>query len=250
MLSIQKLSKSYRLGEYCVPALTDMSFELATGGIVCITGPSGSGKSTLLHCIGALEAPDHGKIMIGDIDIANLSERQLCRFRRHHIGYVFQSFNLQPVFTVFENVSLPLLLRKENSREEIVNKTNEMLSAVGLSEKANCYPDQLSGGQQQRVAIARALIGNPELVVADEPTASLDSHTTGEIMNLLTSLNQNLGTTIVIATHDPEVVRSVGSTIRLRDGRLDQETDASNMDPNEGLTSVIDDTKYPVSANR
>ena len=222
IIQLTNVKKLYETGTEQVLALSDISFKVSEGEFVAIMGPSGSGKSTLLSLLGGLNHPTEGRIVVDDIDMYSLPVEQLADFRREYLGFVFQSFQLIPYLTIIENVMLPLAV-SSLSRAEKRRIATEIIDRVGLSSKALRLPGELSGGEQQRVAIARALVNQPPIVLADEPTGNLDSATSGEIMELLTSLNSE-GHTIVIVTHNPENLKYVHRCIRLRDGRVQEES--------------------------
>lgn len=213
------ISRYYGSGAGQVNALENITLSFDKGTMTALAGPSGSGKSTLLHILGCIDKPDKGTVLIDGIDTTPLSLEQLSSLRLEKIGFVFQSFNLIPVLTAYENIELPLLF-KELPKQHIAEKVQEVLAKVELLERKNHYPRQLSGGQQQRVAIARALVGNPSMILADEPTANLDSNTGKSILDLLFSLNDRESITTVIASHDPAVLERVGKVVRIRDGRI------------------------------
>ncbi len=219
LLSILNLEKDYEVGETVVHALRGVSMEVENGEFTAIAGPSGSGKSTLLNLIGCLDKLTSGKVLIDDIDISQYSKKELANIRRKRIGFVFQSFNLIPILTAFENVAFPLsLLRK--SADDIESAVNGILGDVGLEGMEHRYPRELSGGQQQRVAVARSLVKEPAIVLADEPTANLDSVTGAEILDLMKNLNEQKGATFIFSTHDPLVIERASRVIRLRDGQI------------------------------
>ncbi len=219
LLSSVDLEKDYQVGETVVHALRGISMEVEKGEFTAIAGPSGSGKSTLLNLIGCLDTPTSGKVFINSVDVSRYSKKELANIRRESIGFVFQSFNLIPILTAFENVAFPLsLLRKDAG--EIEESVNQILDDVGLSGMEHRYPRELSGGQQQRVAVARALVKEPSLVLADEPTANLDSTTGAEILDLMKDLNEQKGATFVFSTHDPMVMERARRIIRLHDGQI------------------------------
>ncbi len=218
-LSVLNLEKDYEVGEIIVHALRGVSMEVENGEFTAIAGPSGSGKSTLLNLIGCLDKPTSGKVLIDEIDISQYSKKELANIRRKRIGFVFQSFNLIPILTAFENVAFPLsLLRK--SADDIERTVNSILGDVGLKGMEHRYPRELSGGQQQRVAVARSLVKEPAIVLADEPTANLDSVTGAEILDLMKNLNEQKGATFIFSTHDPLVIERASRVIRLRDGQI------------------------------
>ncbi len=206
-----------------IQALRGVSCSIAEGEFMSIVGPSGSGKSTFLNLIGCLDIPDEGSVEINGVDISRYSKSELADLRRDSIGFIFQSYNLIPVLTAFENISFPLILQKIESNK-IRKRTNEIIARVGLSGMEHRIPSKLSGGQRQRVAIARALIKSPEIVLADEPTANLDSDTGVSIIKLMRSLNEELNTTFVILTHDPQMMEHTRRIIHLKDGRIESET--------------------------
>ncbi len=216
------LSKTYGTGENAVQALTDVNITIERGEFVAICGASGSGKSTLLNLLGAVDRPTSGQVIIDGVDLTRRSEEQLAAFRRRRIGFVFQFFNLIPVLNVEENVAVPLLLDgKRPDRRDM----ESALKLVGLLDKRNCLPGQLSGGQQQRVAIARALIHRPALVLADEPTGNLDSHTSREIVALLRQSVNDSGQTLVLITHDAQVAAQADRVIHIKDGHINSAGD-------------------------
>ena len=219
VVEIAHLNKSYRRGNQVLPVLADISLTIYAGEFLALMGPSGSGKTTLLNLIAGLDRPDTGRLMVHGIDLPSLSETQLADWRAANVGFVFQFYQLIPVLTAFENVELPLLLTKL-SRRERHEHVELVLELVGLSDRVTHYPSQLSGGQQQRVAIARALVTDPTLIAADEPTGDLDKKSAGEIMDLLTRLNQDFQKTIIIVTHDPEAAHHAGRIRRLIKGQL------------------------------
>lgn len=219
MIKIDALVKTYAEGESAVHALRGVSLEIKPGEFTAIAGPSGSGKTTLLNIIGLLDDADSGKVFIEDKDIQTLSGKDRASFRREKLGFVFQTFNLIPVLTAYENVALALNLLRIADKE-IETRTLAILQEVGLKGVENRLPSKLSGGQQQRVAIARALVKKPLLVLADEPTANLDSVTGEEIMKLMVELNKKHGTTFVFSTHDPMVMQYAARLIKLHDGRI------------------------------
>jgi putative ABC transport system ATP-binding protein len=218
ILNVAKVSKRFRRGNETVMALDDVSFQVDRPQIVALAGPSGSGKSTLLNMVARFDKSDSGQIFINDEDVGSIPESDLDLFRNRKLGFIFQQFNLVKVLSAVENVELSLLpqgLDKGARRK----KALEMLSAVGLKDRVGHRPEQLSGGQQQRVAIARALVGSPRIVVADEPTGSLDGTTACEILTLMKRLNEELETTFIIATHDQRVMDMAHRVITLADGK-------------------------------
>lgn len=215
----ENLTKVYRVGKEEVPALRGVNFALDAGEFVVINGPSGSGKTTFLNLIACIDKPTSGEVYIDGQPTSRLSEGQLAELRKHKIGLVFQTFNLIPVLSAYENVEYPLILlgvgRKERHR-----RTMALLEEVGLKDLANRRPDELSGGQRQRVAIARALVTNPRLVLADEPTANLDSETGKQVMALMRRLNEEHHVAFIVVTHDPVVTQYAQRTVKIRDGQL------------------------------
>jgi putative ABC transport system ATP-binding protein len=218
MIRTEHLTKIYRMGEAEVYALHDVNVEIQDGEFVAIIGPSGSGKSTLLNMIGCLDKPTSGSVFIDTIDTATLTENQLAEIRREKIGFVFQQFNLVHTLNALENVALPLFFSGVK-RDARFKRAEEVLKNVGLEQRKYHKPSELSGGQQQRVAIARALANDPEIIIADEPTGNVDSETGKAIMAILTGLNKE-GRTIIVVTHDPEIAACAGRRKRMRDGRL------------------------------
>ncbi len=202
IVEIRNLFKSYRRGSYIVPVLQDITFDIGEGEFLALMGPSGSGKSTLLNLIAGIDRADSGTIRVGGVDIAGLSELELARWRATNVGFVFQFYNLIPVLTAFENVELPLHLTAF-SRSERREHAETALQLVNLSHRLDHYPKELSGGEQQRVAIARAIITDPAFLVADEPTGDLDRVSAEEVLDLIGRLNDELGKTIIMVTHDP-----------------------------------------------
>ena len=224
LIQIQSLSKSYPMGSLEVKALKDINLEINEGDFVSVAGPSGSGKTTLLNIIGLIDNFSSGSLVINDINIKNQSRQELARLRREFIGFVFQSFNLLPVLNVFENVELPLIIAKKGgSKAERRDRVNYLLEEVGLADRKNHIPAELSGGQQQRVAIARSLVTNPRIIIADEPTANLDSDTGEKVLDLMKEINQQEKTTFIFSTHDPEIWKMANHIIFLHDGMIGNE---------------------------
>ncbi|RZL10695.1 MAG: ABC transporter ATP-binding protein [Rubrivivax sp.] len=219
LIRIRELGKSYQRGGQRIDVLVDLELDVHAGEFVALMGPSGSGKSTLLNLIAGIDQPTQGRIEIGGVDIATLSEGELADWRAAHVGFIFQFYNLMPVLTAFENVELPLLLTGL-SRRERHEHVEAALAMVHLSDRMDHRPNELSGGQQQRVAIARALVADPTLIVADEPTGDLDRTTGQEVLNLLQQLQRDLGKTIVMVTHDPKAASCAGRLIHLEKGLL------------------------------
>lgn len=220
ILEMKGLSKLYKKGDNEVLALDGVTMSVDAGEFLAIVGPSGSGKTTLLNIMGCLDLPSSGTVLYGGTNLGEASERELAAYRREHISFIFQSYNLVPVLTVRENVELPLVIERKLDKTEIRARADELIAAVGLSDKANRFPRELSGGQEQRVAIARALVKKPLVVLADEPTANLDSHTAEDIVNLMQSINGERGTTFIFSTHDKLVMNKARRVVTIRDGRL------------------------------
>ncbi len=219
IVTIRELSKVYRQGEIDVTALNQISLDIKSGEFLTLMGPSGSGKSTLLHIIAGVDRPTSGRCMVQGIDLTQLSESKLADWRNQNVGFVFQTFNLIPVLTAHENVELPLLLTRLN-RQQRREQVNLALELVGLGDRQKHLPRQLSGGQEQRVAIARALVTDPRLVVADEPTGNLDSHSAQEVLGILQLLSRQIGKTVIMVTHDPKAASFGSRTIHLEKGEL------------------------------
>ncbi len=220
IIQISHLMKSYMLGGETVHALNDVSIEIETGEFLAIIGPSGSGKSTLMNMIGCLDRPLSGTYLLDGKDIGKMNDNQLATIRNQKIGFIFQNFNLLTKLTALENVELPLLYSGVPAKERR-ERALEGLNKVGLKERAGHLPTQLSGGQQQRVAIARALVGNPAILLADEPTGALDSKTSKEIMQVVKELNE-LGHTIILITHDLAIAKQANRMVSIQDGQLQE----------------------------
>ncbi|MCZ6705158.1 MAG: ABC transporter ATP-binding protein [Bacteroidetes bacterium] len=220
---VRNVTKTYRVGNLSVPAVRAVDLDIEKGAFLSLAGPSGSGKTTLLNLLGALDTATSGDIWIGGHSINGLSNKELADFRNTNLGFVFQTFNLVPVLTVIENAELPLQLRGMTDRDERRDKVEKILVEVGLGDLLDRRPNELSGGQQQRVAIARALVKNPTIVLADEPTANLDSETAREIMVLMQAMNEKFGTTFVFSTHDPLVMEYATRLVLLRDGKIESD---------------------------
>lgn len=218
MIKLTELNKIYRTDEIETIALENVNLEVQKGEFLSIMGPSGCGKSTLLNIMGLLDAPTSGKIEINGIQTINMKDKELAQFRNQKLGFVFQSFHLINSLNVIDNVELPLLYRKVSSSERR-KRAEEVLEKVGLSHRMRHFPTQLSGGQCQRVAIARAIIGNPDIILADEPTGNLDSKMGAEVMDILHNLNKEDGRTIVMVTHDERQAKQTARTVRFFDGR-------------------------------
>lgn len=218
IISLSNITKTYRLGDEVLNALDNISFSVNSGEFVAITGPSGSGKSTLANIIGGLDRPTAGSVIVDDNDLSHVRDRKLSDYRNHHIGFVFQSFNLQGSQTALENVMLPLVFARIKPKERKARAV-ECLKAVGLGDRLKHRPAQLSGGQRQRVAIARALAAKPNIIIADEPTGNLDSSRGEEIMKLLKDLNKQ-GITLIVITHDMAIARQAGRIVQIKDGHI------------------------------
>jgi putative ABC transport system ATP-binding protein len=219
VVQTRQLTKIYRQGEINVTALNRIDLDIATGEFLVLMGPSGSGKSTLLHIIAGIDRPTSGQCIVQGIDVASLSESQLADWRNQNVGFVFQTFNLIPVLTAYENVELPLLLTRLGSRQRR-RQVETALELVGLADRARHLPRQLSGGQEQRVAIARSIVTDPQLVVADEPTGNLDAHSAHDVLSILQSLSRAAGKTVIMVTHDPKAAAFGSRTIHLEKGEL------------------------------
>ena len=219
IVSVRDLSKIYQQGEIDVTALNRISLDIASGEFLTLMGPSGSGKSTLLHIIAGIDRPTSGRCAVQGVDVTGLNESQLADWRNQNVGFIFQTFNLIPVLTAFENVELPLLLTKLNGKERR-RLVETALDLVGLLDRKKHLPRQLSGGQEQRVAIARALVTDPRLIVADEPTGNLDSHSAQDVLQILRTLSQEVGKTVIMVTHDPKAAAYGTRTIHLEKGEL------------------------------
>jgi len=219
IVTIRNLSKVYAQGEIQVTALDNISLDLAAGEFLALMGPSGSGKSTLLHIIAGIDRPTSGECLVQGVDVTKLNESQLADWRNQNVGFVFQTFNLIPVLTAFENVELPLLLTRLG-RAQRRRQVQAALELVGLADRAHHLPKQLSGGQEQRAAIARALVTDPQIVVADEPTGNLDSHSAQDVLGILQSLSRQAGKTVILVTHDPKAAAFGSRSIHLEKGEL------------------------------
>ena len=217
ILEIQNLSKTYGKGDVMVRALDNVSFSVEKGEFIAIVGPSGSGKSTLLHILGGVDTPTSGTVIIDKTDISSLDETALAIFRRRQIGLIYQFYNLIPILTVEENLTLPLLL---DGRKPDKARLNDIITKLGLTNRIDHLPNQLSGGQQQRVAIGRALINNPALLLADEPTGNLDSENSREIIALLRKFNKEFNQTVIMITHDEKIALSADRIIAIEDGKI------------------------------
>jgi len=218
IIEISNLEKDYPLGKTTVHALRGIDLTIAQGDLVSIIGPSGSGKTTLLNVIGCIDYATKGNVKINGTEVTTLSDKQITDLRLHRIGFIFQTFNLIPVLSALENVEFPLLLQRSKAKSSIRKSAESLLEQVGLKTYMHHKPAELSGGQRQRVAIARALVSEPDLILADEPTANLDSQTGASILDLMKQMNQRLNTTFIFSTHDPNVMQYAKSVIRIQDG--------------------------------
>lgn len=217
ILEVTNLCKTYGKGDTMVKALDNVSFSVEKGEFVAIIGPSGSGKSTLLHILGGVDVPTKGSVVINQTDISNLEETALAIFRRRQIGLIYQFYNLIPILTVQENLTLPLLL---DGRKPDEKQISTLVKRLGLENRLDHLPNQLSGGQQQRVSIGRALVNNPALMLADEPTGNLDSENSKEIISLLRQFNKDFNQTVIIITHDEKIANSADRVITIEDGKI------------------------------
>ena len=224
MIKLDRVSKTYFLGDEEVKAVDNVSLEIKRKEYVSILGPSGCGKSTMMHLIGLLEVPSSGKLLLEGKDVSKLSDDDLSEIRNRKVGFVFQSFNLINKFTIWENVLMPTRYARADIGFNAEKSAEELLKRFGIWERRNFYPNKVSGGQQQRAAVARALIMNPSVILADEPTGNLDTASGDEIMDLLASLNKELGVTIVVVTHELEIAEKTRRRIYMRDGKIVKET--------------------------
>ena len=223
IVEIRGLKKDYALGKTTVQALRGVDLVVEKGTLISIIGPSGSGKTTLLNIIGCIDDATQGSVKVGDREITSLSDKQITDLRLHKIGFIFQTFNLIPVLDTIENVEFPLLLMKKHSKAEVRKQAEKLIEEVGLKDYAKHRPAELSGGQRQRVAIARALVTNPDIVLADEPTANLDSVTGAQILGLMTEMNRIEKTTFIFSTHDTNVLKYAREVIKIKDGLIVKE---------------------------
>jgi putative ABC transport system ATP-binding protein len=228
VLRTEKLFKTYEMGKRKIPALNDLNLQVNRGEFVAIMGPSGSGKTTLLNVLGCLDKPTSGKVILDDVDAANLPERELYKIRRDKIGFVFQTFNLLPYLSAAENVELPMENTKK-TKSERRKKARELLKLVGLEGREEHRPQRLSAGEQQRVAIARALANDPAIILADEPTGNLDTQNKYEIVRLLANLNIERGTTVIMVTHDSQVASHTERMFLLKDGKILKEKQGTHL---------------------
>jgi len=223
LVRFEKVYKIYRINSVEFPALGGITFSVEKGEFLSIAGPSGSGKTTILNIIGCLDKPSQGSVYLNETDISTKKSVELANIRRYTIGFVFQTFNLIPILTAFENVEFPLILKGEMSHRERRSLVEEILTEVGLKDYLNRKPSEMSGGQQQRVAVARALVKKPHLILADEPTANLDSKTGKEILELMLQLNQKTSSTFIFSTHDKMVMDFARRLIKLKDGKIESD---------------------------
>ncbi|HEX37946.1 MAG TPA: ABC transporter ATP-binding protein [Candidatus Cloacimonetes bacterium] len=220
LLELVNVKKNYMKGETIIPALRGIDLLIEKGDFLSIVGPSGSGKSTLLNVIGCIDTPTQGSVLYDGTDLSELNDKEKTNYRKENISFIFQSFNLIPVLTARENVELPLIIEKKFNKEEIHDKVTNIIEIVGLGDMADRFPRELSGGQEQRVAIARALVKNPLVVLADEPTANLDSEMSEDIISVMRKMNEEIHTTFIFSTHDPLVEKHARRVIILRDGLI------------------------------
>jgi len=224
IVTIKDLWKIYPMGDIEFQALKGINLEISEGEFVAVAGPSGSGKTTLMNIIGLIDSFSRGSLIINNLEIKNQNRRELARLRRDLLGFIFQSFNLLPVLDVFENVELPLIISgKGGTKVQRRDRVNYLLKEVGLADRSRHIPTELSGGQQQRVAIARALVTSPRIVIADEPTANLDSKTGEKVLGLMKEINKNEKTTFIFSTHDPEIWKMADHVVFLQDGLIKSE---------------------------
>ncbi|MCD6190937.1 MAG: ABC transporter ATP-binding protein [Sulfurimonas sp.] len=218
MISNEHVTKVYKMGEVDLTVIKDLNLEIKHGEFVAIVGPSGSGKSTVLNLLGCLDKPSDGKVIIDGVDVTKLDTTALANFRGENIGFIFQSFNLIPVLSVYENIEYPLIMIQNLPKEERNRRIMQLLKDVDMLDQKDKFPDQLSGGQRQRVAIARALVTKPKIVFADEPTANLDTETSNQIITLMRNIQREFNTTFIFATHDEKIVTAVDRIITIVDG--------------------------------
>lgn len=218
MIKNEHVTKTYQMGEIELRVIKDLNISIEHGEFVAIVGPSGSGKSTVLNLLGCLDKPTEGKVLIDDIDITRLNRTELAEFRGKNIGFIFQSFNLIPVLSVYENIDYPLIMIQDLPQDERHARIMQLLKDVDMLDQKEKFPDQLSGGQRQRVAIARALVTKPKIVFADEPTANLDTQTSQQIIALMRNIQKEFRTTFIFATHDEKIVTAVDRIITIVDG--------------------------------
>jgi len=220
LLELKKVKKIYQQGKIEVPALRGIDLVVEQGEFTTIFGPSGSGKTTLLNMIGCLDIPSEGEVKLNGDEVSKLSQTELAMVRRYNIGFVFQAYNLIPVLTAYENVEFAIRLINHSKEAQIKEKVLKILEEVGLKGLENRRPNELSGGEKQRVAVARALVKEPKIVLADEPTANLDSETGAEVIKIMVKMNQELGTTFIFSTHDPQIMKYAKRLLNLKDGMI------------------------------
>lgn len=223
LLELKDVKKIYQQGKIEVPALRGIDLKVEKGEFTTVFGPSGSGKTTMLNMIGCLDKASSGTIIFNNNTLNNMDKKELAMLRRYNIGFIFQSYNLIPVLTAYENVEFAIRLVERHSIKEIRERVLKILADVGLVGMENRRPNELSGGQKQRVAIARALVKEPKLILADEPTANLDSKTSEEVLELMVKMNKELGTTFIFSTHDPQVMDYARRTLEIKDGQISQD---------------------------
>jgi putative ABC transport system ATP-binding protein len=238
VIELTEVTRAFHIGTHVVKALDGISLTIQKGEMVAIIGPSGSGKSTLMNTLGCLDQPSSGSFILNGQDVSGLSDNQLAETRSHQLGFVFQSYNLLPRETALSNVELPLKYSGGFSGKDRRTAARTALDRVGLSERYDHRPMQMSGGEQQRVGIARALVKNPELILADEPTGNLDTKSSGEVIEMLRSLNEIDGKTIVVVTHDPEVADAMKRVIAFRDGRIVDDRIVTDSDTPNGQLNI------------
>lgn len=219
LISVKNLTKTYRMGDFEVHALQNISLDIVRGSFVAVMGPSGSGKSTFMNVLGCLDSPSSGEYYLDGVNVLTLSKNELATLRNNKIGFIFQSFNILPRTSALENVELPLLYNGKINAHDRLKRASDALVSVGLADRQHHMPSQLSGGQQQRVAIARALVNNPLIIMADEPTGNLDTRSSYEIMGIFQKLNEQ-GITILMVTHEPDIAKFALSNIMFRDGKI------------------------------
>ncbi|MPW24871.1 ATP-binding cassette domain-containing protein [Alkalibaculum sp. M08DMB] len=219
IIKLKKVSQHYKMGDSVVYALSEVDLDIYSGELTALVGPSGSGKSTLLNVVGGLTKPTMGDVFIYDTNVKDYSENQMCLFRREHIGFIFQSFNLNPTLTALENVTMPLIFARVDSKDR-EKMANDALDLVGLSDRKDHKPGELSGGQQQRVSVARAIVNKPKIILCDEPTGNLDTKTGKEILELIKEMNRVNQITFIIVTHDINVANQCQRKISLQDGKI------------------------------
>lgn len=220
MIKAINLNKTYQIGEISLEVIKNLSLEIGKGEFISIIGPSGSGKSTVLNMLGCLDTPTSGEVIIDDVVISNMNKHQLAKFRGENIGFIFQSFNLIPVLSVYENIEYPLIMILNLPKDEREKRVISLLKEVDMLEQKDKFPEQISGGQKQRVAIARALVTNPKIIFADEPTANLDSKTANGVIALMRKTQKDYNSTFIFATHDEKIVANVDRVITLVDGEI------------------------------